>query len=337
MKPGMHVGLDDQRAQVAAGVEEPDAVVVDLERAADLAEHVEERRELALPRALDRDVAARRQRRTGPRRGLDPVRDRGVRVATEPVDALDPHRPVGVDADHRAHLLQHVDQVHDLGLGGRVAQLGESLGADRGQQDLLGGPDTRVGQLELGALQPARRAEPQPVRALLDDGTERAQDVEVVVDRPLADPAATEVGDERLAEPVQQRTAEQDRDPARAGVRVDVGHVGLLDVARVQQQLAASATGRRSPAALDATVTLTPCSSSSPDTIATSEICGTPRSRDGSSPSSAATIALDTRFLAPRTCDVPCSGVPPWTVIRSGIGPGSQTLVAGNGEPRRAA
>ena len=47
------------------------------------------------------------------------------------------------------------------------------------------------------------------------------------VDRTVADAAAAEVGDERLAELVQQRTAEQDRDAARPGVRVDLGDKGV--------------------------------------------------------------------------------------------------------------
>ena len=44
-------------------------------------------------------------------------------------------------------------------------------------------------------------------------------------------------------EPVQQRAAEQHRHPRRAGVRVDVGHVGLLDVGGVEQQLAVAVGG----------------------------------------------------------------------------------------------
>jgi hypothetical protein len=60
----------------------------------------------------------------------------------------------------------------------------------------------------------------------------------VEVDRAVADAAAAEVGDERLAEAVQQRSAEQDRDAAGAGVGVDLGEVGALDVPRVEQQLA---------------------------------------------------------------------------------------------------
>jgi hypothetical protein len=54
----------------------------------------------------------------------------------------------------------------------------------------------------------------------------------------VADAAAAEVGDERLAEAVQQRSAEEDRDAARAGVRVDVGEVRRLDVGGVEDQLA---------------------------------------------------------------------------------------------------
>ena len=44
-------------------------------------------------------------------------------------------------------------------------------------------------------------------------------------------------------EPVQQRAAEQDRDPAGAGVGVDVGDVRLLDVGRVEHQLAVAVGG----------------------------------------------------------------------------------------------
>ncbi len=47
--------------------------------------------------------------------------------------------------------------------------------------------------------------------------------------------------------------------------------------------------------------TVTPCASSSPVTIRTSLICGTLRSTLASVPSSAATMALGTRFFAPRS------------------------------------
>ena len=63
---------------------------------------------------------------------------------------------------------------------------------------------------------------------------------------------------------------------------------------RVEQQLAV-AVGRS---------TLTPCSSSRPETTSTSLISGTSRSRHGPSASRAATIALETRFLAPADLEV---------------------------------
>ena len=93
-----------------------------------------------------------------------------VVVAAEPVDALDPDDAVGLDADDRAHLLQHGDQVEDLGLDGGVAQLGDALGADGGQQHLLGGADARVRQRRSWRpCRPSGRGEAQAVGALLDD------------------------------------------------------------------------------------------------------------------------------------------------------------------------
>ena len=131
-------------------------------------------------------------------------------------------------------------------ISGSIAALrsvGDAPGAHRGEQHLLGRADARVGQVHVGAVQAVRRGEPQPVLALLDHGAELAQHVEVVVDRALADAAAAEVGDERLAEPVQQRPAEQHRHPGGAGVGVDVGDVRLLDVGGVEQQLAVAVGG----------------------------------------------------------------------------------------------
>ena len=54
MKPGWTSVSSTSELQVAARVPEPDALVVDLEGAADLAEDVEERHQVALPRAARR-------------------------------------------------------------------------------------------------------------------------------------------------------------------------------------------------------------------------------------------------------------------------------------------
>src|SRR6478672_1856707 len=69
---------------------------------------------------------------------------------------------------------------------------------------------------------------------------------------------------------------------------------------------------------------LTPWSSSRPETILTSEISGTLRRRQGPSASRAATIAFETRFLAPRTSRSPTSGEPPFTVRMSAMAQASQ-------------
>ena len=80
-----------------------------------------------------------------------------------------------------------------------------------------------------------------------------------------------------------------------------------------------------------ASVTWTPCSSSRPVTTVTSRICGTFSRRLGSPPSRAATIALETKFLAPRTVIVPVRGVPPWTV-RASV---TATILDYDGRPAR--
>ncbi len=220
---------------------EPDAAaggVVDLEFAADGAKDVEERHHVGLPGASHVHVTAGGERCAAPTGGLQPVRQRGVVVAVEPLDAGDPERPVGQHADQRAHLLQHRDQVDDLRLDGRVAQFGDAVRAYRGEQDLLGGTDAGVRQFQLGAVQTVRRGQVQALGVLVDDRAELTQCLQVEVDGPAADVAAAEVRDEGVAEPVQQRATEQDRDPAGTGVHVDLVDAGALDLARVQDQLA---------------------------------------------------------------------------------------------------
>ena len=103
-------------------------------------------------------------------------------------------------------------------ISGSIAALRSSvmpLGAHRREQHLLGGTDARVRQVHVGARAGRCGAVSRsPSWRFSTTAPNCAQHVEVVVDRALADAAAAEVGDERLAEPVQQRPAEQDRDPA---------------------------------------------------------------------------------------------------------------------------
>ena len=77
------------------------------------------------------------------------------------------------------------------------------------------------------------------VRLLINDRAELAQRLQVEVDGTSADRAAAQLRDEGLAQLVQQRTAEQDRDARGARERVDVGARGDLDVGGVHAQLAA--------------------------------------------------------------------------------------------------
>ena len=185
-----------------------------------------------------------------------------------------------------------------------LRQFGDALGEHRGQQHLLGRADRGVRQPDLGAAQPLRGLQVLPVRPLLDDRAELPQHLEVEVDRPAADVAAAQTGDEGVAEAVQQRPAEQDRDAGRAGVGVDVGDVGALHVRGVEHQLARPPRrGRRSPRAAAA-------ARGPPARRGCRARCA---AGSGSLPSSAATMAFGTRFFAPRTRISPSSGVPPWT------------------------
>ena len=178
----------------------------------------------------------RGERCRSPARRLNAVGERGVRVALELLDAFDAECAVHIHRDDRAHLLQHGHQIHDLGFGGGAGKLGLAVGQHGREQRLLGGADGRVRQMDLRAVQAVGGGDVDAVLMLLVHvRAELAQRLQVEVDRAAADVAAAERGDERLAQTVQQRSGEQDRDTARAGERVHVGHVGELHVLRVDR------------------------------------------------------------------------------------------------------
>ena len=154
----------------------------------------------------------------------------------------------------------------------------------------------------------AGRADVDAVVALLDDRAELPQDVEVVVDRPVADPAAAEVGDERLTEPVQQRAAEQDRDPA--GARRGRRCRRRAPARRCWGRAAARRPRRR---LLDLHAVQLQQAGDDRDVADLRDVAQDARL----SPSRAATMALETKFLAPRTVMSPAAGVPPSTYSRS--------------------
>ena len=80
MKPGC-TSVSTTTGLSGAAAAEADAVLVDVELAADLAEDVEERQHLLLLGAADEDVAVGRERRARPRGGLVAVEDAAVVVA----------------------------------------------------------------------------------------------------------------------------------------------------------------------------------------------------------------------------------------------------------------
>src|SRR5690606_20687065 len=121
---------------------------------------------------------------------------------------------------------------------GGVAQLRHALGQHCRQEDLFGRADARVGQFELGSVQAIGGGDVQALGGLLHLGAELAQCGEMEVDGSISDAASAKVGYERVPQAVQERATEQDRDPARPGVHVDLVDAGTVHVGRIEDQLA---------------------------------------------------------------------------------------------------
>ena len=113
---------------------------------------------------------------------------------------------------------------------------------------------------------------------LIDVGTQLAQRFQVEINRTTANIASAESRNERLTQTVQQRAGEQNRNTRRTRQRIHVGHIGKLHIRGVDRDHA-----------------------------------GTFFNTDVPGASSAATMALLTKFFAPRTLMVPFSGLPPST------------------------
>ena len=235
----VHGRLQGDRVQRLARVVEADAVGVDIEGTAHLAEGVEERRHIGLVSAADVNVAAGGQGGRGPRGRLDAIRQSRVAVTVQLRNALDANRAVRVHRDDRAHLLQDVDEVEDLGLDGRALQGRDALVAHGREQRLLGRAHGREGQLDNRAVQAGSGAlDVHAVGLLVDDRTELAQRLQVEVDGTAADRAAAQLGDEGLAQLVQQRAAEQNRNARGTRERVDIRARSDLDVGGIHAQRA---------------------------------------------------------------------------------------------------
>ena len=138
---------------------------------------------------------------------------------------------------------------------------------------------------------------------LIDVGTQLAQRFQVEINRTTANIASAESRNERLTQTVQQRAGEQNRNTRRTRQRIHVGHIGKLHIRGVDRDHAVIAIHRNVHAMQTQQVG---------DTC-TSRISGTFFNTDVPGASSAATMALLTKFFAPRTLMVPFSGLPPST------------------------
>ena len=210
---------------------ETNAVIGNVELTTNLAEHVQERHHFRLRSTLDENVTMRSQCRGSPRSSLDAVSQRSVRVTLQFLHALDAERTIHIHRNNRAHLLQHAHQIHDFRFGGSAGKLRLAFRKHCGKQRLLGSTHRRVRQMNLRAMQAVRRGDVNAVLMfLIDVSTQLAQRFQMEIDRTTADIASTESRNERLAQTVQQRTGEQDRNARRAGQRIHVGHISKLHI-----------------------------------------------------------------------------------------------------------
>ena len=208
---------------------ESDALVGDVEFAADLAEHVQEGHHFRLGGALDEDVAMGGERGGRPGGCLDAIRQRRVRVPLQFLDTLDAEGAINVHRNDCAHLLQHAHQIHDLRFDGGAGKLGLAFGEHGGEQRLLGGAHGRVRQVDLRAMQTVRSGDVNAVLVfLVDVRAEFAQGFQMEVNRTSANRAAAQRGNERFTQTVHERAGEQDRDARRTGQCIHVGHIGQL-------------------------------------------------------------------------------------------------------------
>ena len=190
---------------------EPGLPLLDLRAGGD--QLVEHDVEVVSHAAADVQVAARDGRREDPGAGDDPVGHGGVLDGVEPLDTLDLQGRGGDAVDAGTHRDQHLAQVDDLGLAGHVVDDGGALRHHRCHHQVLGRPDRREVEPQVGSAQAAGHlGDDLPV---LDayDGTELLQPEDVHVQAPRADRVTTGQGHARAATSGDERTEHGDRCP----------------------------------------------------------------------------------------------------------------------------
>ena len=151
-----------------------------------------------------------------------------------------PMRPGTLDA--RSHRGQAEREVADFGIARRVQDLGFTPCEDRRHQGRLGRPHGWRGQHDAAAAQPVAFGPRVNVAGLyVDVGPERVQCLEMQVDRPRADRAASRQGHARRTETGQQRR--QDENAGAHAADHVVGRLRVAGCAGVQHQHPPRAAG----------------------------------------------------------------------------------------------
>jgi hypothetical protein len=149
-------GLDVHRLQPRAIAADDDAVVGALDAGAGFLDLGQQGLDQVSAGVGQADLAAGHGRGDGIGAGLDPVGDHRVGGARQLLDAGDGDGRRAGALDLRAHLVQALGQIDDLGLAGGGLQHGDAAGQHGGQHGVLCRADRDEREGDLRALQPAR-------------------------------------------------------------------------------------------------------------------------------------------------------------------------------------
>ena len=163
---------------------------------------------------------------------LDPVRAVPEIDGVEPIDALDRERLRAEPVDLRAHLLEHLAEDDDVGLGGDVFEHGLAVGHHGGEHHVDRRADGDGVEAEVAAFEPAALRLRHHVALFERDlGAERLHPFEVEVDGAGAPRAAAGERDAGLAAAAEERAEHVERG-AHLLDEV-VGRLGVVHVRRV--------------------------------------------------------------------------------------------------------
>ncbi len=120
-KPGKGAVDDNDGIDAGAVARDANAFVVRRDGRAGLGQHIQRRLQQFRPRAGELYVAAGHRHRHGVSPGLDAIRQHGVPSAVKLGDAFDDDARRACADDLRAHLVETIGDIGDLGLAGRIA------------------------------------------------------------------------------------------------------------------------------------------------------------------------------------------------------------------------